>query len=131
MATLFGAKYVEVPDPGFIHDLDAMADAITENTRLVFIANPNNPTGTMVDQEAIDRFMDRLPEHVIAVFDEAYYRVSRLSAGHAAVCPRRPQRLRAAHVFQDPRAGRAARRLRHRPGAPRGACCKRPGSRST
>ena len=73
MATLFGAKYIEVPDPGFIHDLDAMADAITENTRLVFIANPNNPTGTMVDQDAIDRFMDRLPEHVIAVFDEAYF----------------------------------------------------------
>jgi histidinol-phosphate aminotransferase len=72
MATLFGAKYVEVPDPGFIHDLDGMADAITENTRLVFIANPNNPTGTMVDQVAIDRFMERLPEHVIAVFDEAY-----------------------------------------------------------
>ncbi|MDP3850999.1 MAG: histidinol-phosphate transaminase [Luteolibacter sp.] len=72
MATLFGAKYVEVADPHFIHDLDAMADAITENTRLVFIANPNNPTGTMVDQQAIDRFMDRLPEHVIAVFDEAY-----------------------------------------------------------
>ena len=73
MATLFGAKYIEVPDPGFIHDLDAMADAITENTRLVFIANPNNPTGTMVDQQAIDRFMDRLPGHVIAVFDEAYF----------------------------------------------------------
>jgi len=72
MATLFGAGYVEVPDPGFIHDLDAMADAITDKTRLVFIANPNNPTGTMVDQQAIDRFMDRLPEHVIAVFDEAY-----------------------------------------------------------
>jgi histidinol-phosphate aminotransferase len=73
MATLFGAKYVEVPDPDFVHDLDAMADAITENTRLVFIANPNNPTGTMVGQEAIDRFMARLPEHVIAVFDEAYF----------------------------------------------------------
>ncbi len=72
MATLFGAKYVEVPDPGFIHDLDAMADAITADTRLVFIANPNNPTGTMVDQAAIDRFINRLPEHVIAVFDEAY-----------------------------------------------------------
>jgi histidinol-phosphate aminotransferase len=72
MATLFGAKYVEVADPDFIHDLDAMAGAITANTRLVFIANPNNPTGTMVDQQAIGRFMDRLPEHVIAVFDEAY-----------------------------------------------------------
>ena len=73
MATLFGAKYVEVPDPGFIHDLEAMAAAITEKTRLVFIANPNNPTGTMVGQEAIDRFMAQVPEHVIVVFDEAYF----------------------------------------------------------
>lgn len=73
MATLFGAKYVEVADPDFIHDLEGMADAITDDTRLVFIANPNNPTGTMVDQEAIDHFMERLPDHVIAVFDEAYY----------------------------------------------------------
>jgi len=72
MATLFGAKYIEVADPGFVHDLDAMAAAITADTRLVFIANPNNPTGTMVDQEKIDRFINRLPEHVIAVFDEAY-----------------------------------------------------------
>lgn len=73
MATLFGAKYVEVPDPGFTHDLDAMAEAITEQTRLVFIANPNNPTGTMVGQEEIDRFMAKVPDHVIVVFDEAYF----------------------------------------------------------
>jgi histidinol-phosphate aminotransferase len=73
MATLFGAKYVEVPDPGFVHDLDAMADAITPDTRLVFIANPNNPTGTMVGQEALDRFMARVPEHVVVCFDEAYH----------------------------------------------------------
>ena len=73
MATLFGARYVEVPDPGFVHDLEAMADAIDEETRLVFIANPNNPTGTLVSQEAIERFVDRLPGHVVAVFDEAYH----------------------------------------------------------
>ncbi|MCP5535052.1 MAG: histidinol-phosphate transaminase [Akkermansiaceae bacterium] len=73
MATLFGAKYVEVADPGFVHDLEGMADAITDDTRLVFIANPNNPTGTLVGQAALDRFMDRLPGHVVAVFDEAYY----------------------------------------------------------
>jgi len=73
MATLFGAKYVEVDDPGFVHDLDAMAAAITPQTRLVFIANPNNPTGTQVTQEAIDAFVDRLPTHAIAVFDEAYF----------------------------------------------------------
>lgn len=73
MATLFGAKYVEVPDPEFVHDLNAMADAINSDTRLVFIANPNNPTGTLVGQSEIDRFMERLPDHVVAVFDEAYH----------------------------------------------------------
>jgi histidinol-phosphate aminotransferase len=73
MATLFGADYKEVPDPGFVHDLEGMADAITPDTRLVFIANPNNPTGTLVGQEEIDRFVDRLPDHVVAVFDEAYF----------------------------------------------------------
>ncbi len=73
MASLFGAKYVEVPDPGFMHDVDGMLNAITDDTRLVFIANPNNPTGTVIGQEALDRFIDRLPEHVVAVFDEAYY----------------------------------------------------------
>jgi histidinol-phosphate aminotransferase len=73
MATLFGAKYVEVADPDFVHDLEAMADAITPDTRLLFIANPNNPTGTMVGQEELDRFMARVPEHVVVVFDEAYH----------------------------------------------------------
>lgn len=73
MATLFGAKYVEVPDPGFIHDLDAMAEAITPATRLVFIANPNNPTGTVVGQKEIDRFFEKVPDHVVVAFDEAYF----------------------------------------------------------
>ncbi len=73
MATLFGATTVEVPDPGFAHDLDAMAAAITPRTREVFIANPNNPTGTLLSQTEIDRFMDKVPEHVVVVFDEAYY----------------------------------------------------------
>lgn len=73
MATLFGATTIEVPDPGFVHDLDAMAAAITPRTRMVFIANPNNPTGTMVDGAAIDRFMARVPDHVVVIFDEAYH----------------------------------------------------------
>jgi histidinol-phosphate aminotransferase len=73
MATLFGAKTVEVEDPGFKHDLEAMAAAIGPKTREVFIANPNNPTGTLVSQEEIDRFMERVPEHVVVVFDEAYF----------------------------------------------------------
>ncbi len=73
MATLFGAKTIEVPDPGFAHDLEAMAAAITPKTREVFIANPNNPTGTLLSQEEIDRFMAKVPDHVIVVFDEAYF----------------------------------------------------------
>jgi len=73
MAQLFGATTVEVPDPGFTHDLDAMLAAITPKTRQVFVANPNNPTGTMVGQDAIDRFMDRVPDHVLVIFDEAYH----------------------------------------------------------
>ena len=73
MTTLFGATTVEIPDPGFTHDLDAMAAAITPATKEIFIANPNNPTGTLVDQDALDRFMDKVPEHVVVVFDEAYY----------------------------------------------------------
>lgn len=73
MAQLFGARTVDVPDPDFIADLDGMLAAITPKTKEVFIANPNNPTGTMVFQEDIDRFMERVPEHVMVVFDEAYY----------------------------------------------------------
>ena len=73
MAQLFGADTVEVPDPGFTADLDAMLAAITPRTRVLFLANPNNPTGTLVGQEAIDRFMAKVPDHVLVVFDEAYY----------------------------------------------------------
>ncbi len=73
MAQLFGADTVEVADPGYTADLDAMLAAITPKTRTIFIANPNNPTGTMVGQEAIDRFMARVPDHVLVVFDEAYH----------------------------------------------------------
>jgi histidinol-phosphate aminotransferase len=73
MAQLFGATTIEVADPGYTHDLDAMLAAITPKTRQLFIANPNNPTGTMVTQEAIDRFMASVPDHVLVIFDEAYF----------------------------------------------------------
>lgn len=73
MAQLFGAKTVEVPDPGYTHDLDAMLAAVTPRTRQLFVANPNNPTGTMVSQAEIDRFMAAVPPHVLVIFDEAYF----------------------------------------------------------
>ena len=72
MAQLFGATTTEVPDVNFTHDLDAMACALGPRTRLVFVANPNNPTGTAVGQAAVDRLVDRTPENVLIVFDEAY-----------------------------------------------------------
>lgn len=54
------------------HDLDAMAAAITDDVRLVFVANPNNPTGTWVEKEPLRRFLEKTPSHCIAVLDEAY-----------------------------------------------------------
>ena len=73
IATLFGAHTFETPSPNYQHDLEAMLDAITAKTRIIFIANPNNPTGTLISQVKIDKFMSRVPEHVITVFDEAYF----------------------------------------------------------
>ena len=74
MAQLFGAETVEVPErPGFVQDLDATLAALTPRTRQVYITSPNNPTGTVVTAEEIARFMDRVPDHVTVVFDEAYH----------------------------------------------------------
>ncbi|MEV8307734.1 histidinol-phosphate transaminase [Streptomyces flavidovirens] len=68
-----GAAAVEVPlTSGDVHDLDAMADAITERTRLIFVCNPNNPTGTAVRRAELERFLDRVPSDVLVVLDEAY-----------------------------------------------------------
>ncbi len=73
IATSFGARMIEVPSPDYQQDLEAMLDAVTPRTRLIFIPNPNNPTGTLISQRAIDSFMSRIPENVMVVFDEAYF----------------------------------------------------------
>jgi histidinol-phosphate aminotransferase len=73
IATLFGARTIETPSPDYQQDLGAMLDAITPKTRLIFIANPNNPTGALISQNKIDKFMSHLPENIIVVFDEAYF----------------------------------------------------------
>jgi histidinol-phosphate aminotransferase len=68
-----GATSVRVPNtPGHGHDLPAMADAITDRTRLVIVCNPNNPTGTSVRQPELDRFLATVPSDVLVVLDEAY-----------------------------------------------------------
>lgn len=68
-----GAKAVVVPAINYGHDLDAMLASITDKTRLVFIANPNNPTGTLLSQAAVERFISALPPTVVCVLDEAYF----------------------------------------------------------
>jgi len=68
-----GGTNVIVPCKDGRHDLDAMAERITEKTRIVFIANPNNPTGTMNTKIEMDRFMARVPDHVLVAVDEAYF----------------------------------------------------------
>ncbi len=72
MAKMFQARCIEVPFRGHTHDLKAMLSAITPKTKLVFIANPNNPSGTRVSNAELDEFIRQLPAHVIAVLDEAY-----------------------------------------------------------
>ena len=72
LGQMSGAKNVVVPLREHIHDLEAIAGSITPETKLIFIANPNNPTGTIVGQREIDRFLRFVPDHVIVVLDEAY-----------------------------------------------------------
>jgi len=67
------AKAVTSPLKDYTHDLEAMADCITNNTKVIFIANPNNPTGTMVNASQVEEFMKRVPDDVLVAFDEAYY----------------------------------------------------------
>jgi histidinol-phosphate aminotransferase len=72
-AHLCDAVGKEVPSRGFEHDLRAMAAAITERTKLVILGNPCNPTGTICRKAEVEWLMDRVPEHAIVMFDEAYY----------------------------------------------------------
>ncbi len=73
VTTIQGGTSIVVPAKNYGHDLDAMAAAITEKTRLDFVTNPNNPTGTWLTQVEIAAFMAKVPSDVIVVFDEAYF----------------------------------------------------------
>ncbi|WP_454194557.1 histidinol-phosphate transaminase [Nocardia sp. Marseille-Q1738] len=74
------ATTVQVPlTADQVHDLDALAAAVTERTKLIFVCNPNNPTGTAVGKAELSRFLDAVPPHVLVVLDEAYYEYLRLA----------------------------------------------------
>ncbi len=72
-AILNGAPCHNVPLKDWTYDLEAMADRMNDHTRLVFISNPNNPTGTSVTTSQVRNFMDRVPDRTIVAFDEAYF----------------------------------------------------------
>ena len=71
-----GAMGIEVPAKNFSHDLDAMLDSIEENTKLIFIANPNNPTGSFIEQSELLNFLEKVPEEIIVLLDQAYFEYS-------------------------------------------------------
>ncbi len=68
-----GGKSIQVPLKNYTHDMEAMADAITPRTKLVFIANPNNPTGTINRKDEFEKMMEKIPNNILVVLDEAYY----------------------------------------------------------
>ena len=99
-----GGRLIEVPTLNDGYDLEGILAAVDGNTRVVYLANPNNPTGTVVDADAIDRFLDRLPAQVITVLDEAYCDF----AGHFAA----ERGLEYSHALDYVRAGRSVIVLR-------------------
>ncbi|WP_110113463.1 histidinol-phosphate transaminase [Bacillus sp. CGMCC 1.16541] len=68
-----GGKPVKVPLQEGVHHLEGMIAAITDKTRMIFVCNPNNPTGTIVSKEELQSFIERVPPHILLVLDEAYY----------------------------------------------------------
>lgn len=78
LASMQGALGIEVPAQRYAHNLDAMSQAVQDNpnTKIVFIANPNNPTGTLLGHDALRRFVDSVPSSVLVVLDEAYIEYS-------------------------------------------------------
>ena len=99
------------------YDVERILGAITGRTKIVYLCNPNNPTGTMISRDEVDAYFDRVPSHVLTVLDEAYFEYvdepdypdgieEHVKAG--------PRRARAAHLLEDLRPGRSARRLRRR-----------------
>jgi histidinol-phosphate aminotransferase len=72
MTQAVGGRPVQVAQKSFAHDLEAMAEAFTPQTRLVFLDNPNNPSGTVIGRKEFETFVDRVPADVLIVLDEAY-----------------------------------------------------------
>lgn len=68
-----GANLIAVPQKNYAFDLDGIARAVQKDTKIIYIANPNNPTGSIFDADAFDTFLQKIPEEILVVLDEAYY----------------------------------------------------------
>ena len=68
-----GANLIAVPQKNYGFDLDAIARAVQDDTKIIYIANPNNPTGSIFDADAFDAFLEKIPQEILVVLDEAYY----------------------------------------------------------
>ncbi|MGJ8652347.1 MAG: histidinol-phosphate transaminase [Opitutaceae bacterium] len=126
VAKLFGATPVEVPMADFGHDVDAMLAAVTEKTRLLFVASPNNPTGIANTEADLIRLAESLPEHVVFCLDEAYAEYlesapdlrAQISAGRKVLCLRTFSKiyglggLRVGYAYGDPELIRLLHRVR-------------------
>lgn len=73
VARLMGASERLVPLKNFAHNLEAMAEQVNNNTKIIFVCNPNNPTGTMVNHDKLSEFLHQIPQEVLVVIDEAYF----------------------------------------------------------
>jgi len=95
--SLLGAKPVKIPLSGMRYDINAMLGAVNEKTKILFLCNPNNPTGHIASQEEIDRIVKELPENVVLVIDEAYYELACLSSDYPkrniSIIDKRPNTL--------------------------------------
>ncbi|MEN8724664.1 MAG: histidinol-phosphate transaminase [Lentimonas sp.] len=123
---LFGATPVEVPMLGFCHDVDAMLSAVTDRTRLLFVASPNNPTGMANSEADLIRLAESLPEHVIFCLDEAYAEYldkapdlrAVIASGRKVVCMRTFSKiyglggLRVGYAYGDPELINLLQRVR-------------------
>jgi histidinol-phosphate aminotransferase len=82
-----GGQLIQVPMRNNGFDLNAIAAAVDQHTRIIYISNPNNPTGTLITTKELDRFLDEVPEHVIVILDEAYYDFAQyFAAGRKVDC---------------------------------------------
>ncbi len=70
--SIMNSRLVEVPLRDYVHDLERVLEHVNERTKIVYLDNPMNPLGTMVNRAALDEFMEKVPEHVLVVLDEAY-----------------------------------------------------------